>query len=282
MLTQELRERLSHSRAALLTAIGVSKQGFFVPYPYADEVAREIPEYCALTDLLRGHDRDFLDLLDGVGSRIDAFRAIGDGPEDPPWQGGMFSPRDGVVAYEIVRRHRPRRILEIGSGNSTRFLVRGVRDAGIDCRITCIDPLPRVDIAALQVTHESRVLRVEDKALVEELEAGDALFIDSSHIMLPGMDVDIQFNVFFPALAPGVLVHVHDIFLPFAYPAGWNAHRQYSEQNALFGWIYSGFFEVLFAGHYVSRIHGAAWARLAAAFAPFANDAAASIWLRRR
>jgi hypothetical protein len=95
------------------------------------------------------------------------------------------------------------------------------------------------------------------------------------------MDVDIEFNRIFPALAPGVLVHVHDIFLPFDYPPamqGWC----YSEQNALIGWIVSGFFEVVFPAHYVRRVHaGHVEERLGRHFPPLARRGAGSIWLRR-
>jgi hypothetical protein len=100
------------------------------------------------------------------------------------------------------------------------------------------------------------MLREEDVSLCAELEKNDILFMDSSHVMLPGMDVDIQFNRFFPALRPGVVVHVHDIFPPYGYPAHWS-RRFYSEQNALIGWILSGCFDVVFPGHYATRTHGA-------------------------
>ena len=117
-----------------------------------------------------------------------------------------------------------------------------------------------------------------DASEAAALEAGDVLFIDSSHIMLPGMDVDIQFNRLFPRLKPGVLVQVHDIFLPDDYPDDWRA-RNYSEQNALIGWIVSGYFEIVWPGRYVLTRHPH---ELKAALGEFLiRDAAGSLWLRK-
>jgi hypothetical protein len=119
----------------------------------------------------------------------------------------------------------------------------------------------------------------DDAALCGSLEADDILFIDSSHIMLPGMDVDIQFNRAFPRLRPGVVVHLHDIFLPFPYPAHWS-HRNYSEQNALIGWLVSGYFQILYPGHYVARRHGDLLDAALSAF-PIVRREAGSLWLRK-
>ena len=117
-----------------------------------------------------------------------------------------------------------------------------------------------------------------DAETAGSLEANDILFIDSSHIMLPGMDVDIQFNRMFPRLKKGVIVHVHDIFLPFDYPPHWRV-RNYSEQNALIGWILSGFFEVIWPGHYVFSRHHNEAQKVLAKISPL--QAAGSIWLRK-
>jgi len=117
--------------------------------------------------------------------------------------------------------------------------------------------------------------------LVDEFVENDVLFIDSSHIMLPGMDVDLQFNRMFPRLAPGVLVHVHDIFLPDDYPPNWRP-RWYSEQNALIGWILSGYFEVVLPTYYATTRMAQDVEQALGGFAPFQrNGTAGSIWLRR-
>ena len=87
----------------------------------------------------------------------------------------------------------PGRIVEIGSGHSTRFMAQAVRDGGLPTRITCIDPAPRATLRKLAVEHRQALLRDADPGEFEALAAGDILFIDSSHIAMPGSDVDRLF-----------------------------------------------------------------------------------------
>ena len=192
----------------------------------------------------------------------------------------MFPPLDGAAAYTAVRMFEPRRIIEIGSGNSTHFLSRAARDCASTVDITCVDPAPRRAISDLDVELLERVLTIDDVELLAALQAHDIIFIDSSHIMLPGMDLDILFNRVFPRLKPGVIVHIHDVFLPDNYPSAWKC-RWYSEQNALVGWIISGYFDVIYPGHYAVTRHGSTMDRLLGGFEPFQNRASGSIWLRR-
>ena len=98
--------------------------------------------------------------------------------------------------------------------------------------------------------------------------------------MLPGMDVDIEFNMMFPVLTPGVIVHVHDIFLPYDYPVRWGS-RMYSEQNGLIGWLCAGYFDVLYPGHFASQQHDGAWRMLAQELEFLTNPSAGSMWLER-
>jgi predicted O-methyltransferase YrrM len=277
MSRMALRHRLSIRRGFLMSAIGLPARGYFVPYPFAAKVDRAVPGYPAVEALFAAKDAAIGEFLAGVGAYLGAFRAFGEAEQ---WRSRFFSPRDGTTAYAMMRGLRPRRVLEVGSGTSTWFMARAIVDGGIDCTITCIDPEPRRPVADLGVRHIARPLQPSDTELAAELEAGDVLFVDSSHIMLPGMDVDVEFNLMFPALAPGVVVHVHDIFLPENYPDSWDM-RMYSEQNALIGWLVSGFFAVMFPGYYATTRHGEAWTKLAAGFAPLAEEPAGSLWMRR-
>ena len=277
MSRMALRHRLSIRRGFLMSAVGLPARGYFVPYPFAAQVDRAVPGYPAVEALFRARDDGVEEFLAGMAACIPAFRAMRDATQ---WRSRFFSPRDGATAYAMVRSLRPKRVLEIGSGTSTWFMARAAADGEIDCTITCIDPEPRSSVAELPVEHIARPLRPADAELAAGLEAGDILFIDSSHIMLPGMDVDIQFNMMFPELAPGVVVHVHDIFLPESYPDEWEM-RMYSEQNALVGWLVSGFFDVLFPGYYAATRHDPAWKALAADFPPLRTQPAGSIWMRR-
>jgi hypothetical protein len=116
-----------------------------------------------------------------------------------------------------------------------------------------------------------------------ELAAGDVLFVDSSHVLMPGSDVDLLLNGVLPTLAPGVLVHFHDVFLPDPYPAAW-AWRGYNEQAALACLLQGGdAYEIVFASRYLATRHAALLADGVLAALPLRDGAfESSLWLRRR
>ena len=237
--------------------------------------------YPAVRRILEANDGAFRQFLDEMAAHVDALASFGRDDRDPTWGRSMFPAFDGAAAYTMVRKARPRRILEIGSGNSTRFLARALRDGAIDCAFTCIDPAPRMPVESLGVEWIPRVLSEDDAEICIGFELDDILFVNSSHILLPGTDVDIAFNRIFPTLPEGVLVHLHDIFLPFDYPPNMRRWR-YSEQNALVPWIVTGFFEVVFPAHCVRRAHGdRVEARLGRHVPPLRRPGPGSIWLRR-
>jgi predicted O-methyltransferase YrrM len=164
----------------------------------------------------------------------------------------MWFPRlDAAAAYGIVRRDAPKRIIEVGSGHSTRFLARAVSDADLGTQITCIDPQPRRSLEGLGVRHDKRLLNQSHRPLFEALGKNDILFVDSSHIAMPGTDVDRLFLDILPRLAPGVLVHVHDVLLPDTYPEAW-AWRGYNEQVLVGALLQGGAYELVFASHWVT------------------------------
>jgi hypothetical protein len=269
----ELRMRLSRTRAMLATTLGVP-QGFFTQYEYAHLLEPVHEPYPEVESMLARSP--YGEVLQDIQAHRQTFAGFQDA-DGPRLGRGMFPALDGMAAYALTRRLRPKRILEIGSGDSTFFLAQAVEDNGFGS-VRCIDPQPRRDIAGLDVTIERRLMANCDANYARALEPNDILFIDSSHIMLPGTDVDIQFNRVFPRLNPGVYVHLHDVFLPDDYPANWRL-RNYSEQNALMGWILSGYFDVIWAGHFMLTRHR-----------PLVDEAvgdlmigsgAGSLWLRR-
>lgn len=160
-------------------------------------------------------------------------------PPQPRWSQDWFPRLDAAAAYAIVRLTRPPRIVEVGSGHSTRFLARAVADGGFACDIASIDPAPRAALDGLPL--RSFRVRVQEAplALFIALAPGDILFIDSSHQVKPGSDVAHLFAQVLPELKSGVRVHFHDIFLPDAYPEHWG-WRRYNEQEAVAGLLASG------------------------------------------
>lgn len=154
---------------------------------------------------------------------------------------GMFAKLDGLVLYGMLRRTRPRRIIEIGSGWSTK-LSMDTSEKYYDGKvsITCIEPYPERLLAGLSehpyARFELRQTMVQevDLSLFETLEAGDILFIDSSHVIRTGGDVPFELFRILPRLKRGVRIHFHDILYPFTYPKEWlRQGRPYTEAYAV-------------------------------------------------
>lgn len=148
-----------------------------------------------------------------------------------------FNAGDAITLYAVLREFQPRRIIEVGCGFSSAAML----DAHPGAETLHIDPEPEILLDLLEPGDpaRTRILRqwvqeVPDRVF-EELAAGDLLFIDSSHVVKGGSDVhDLLFRVL-PLLARGTLIHVHDIFYPFEYPAEWmiGENRSWNEAYAL-------------------------------------------------
>ena len=199
----------------------------------------------------------------------------------PRWSQSWYPGLDGAATYAIVRAARPGRIVEVGSGHSTRFLARAIRDEGLETRLTCIDPEPRARLDGLPVDWQRRVLAPGDAPLFQALGPGDIAFFDSSHLLWPGSDVDFILNGILPALRPGVLVHIHDVFLPDPYPAAWG-WRGYTEQLGLGGWLVGGGARLLWSSHYMRKVNGLTAHRLLAdTLEPPKGALESALWLIR-
>jgi xanthine/CO dehydrogenase XdhC/CoxF family maturation factor len=244
----------------IATLTGFRRRGFFIPYRYAE---RQPPlpahgAYPAMARLLAAAEPAMAEVIAAIAACAEDLRAIPveGGPPEPRWNQDWFPGLDAAAAYAMVRSRRPGRIVELGSGHSTRFLVRAVRDGALGATVTAIDPAPRAALLGLGVTHHRATLQElagSDAAPLADLSPGDVLFVDSSHVLMPGSDVDLLVAEILPALPRGVLVHVHDIFLPDDYPADWR-WRGYNEQSAVAALIAGGAYEPLFASHYL-RAH---------------------------
>ena len=268
----------------LLTLSGLRRRGFFIPYRYAGQVAprAERPGYAALEPIVAAAEPEFSALLDRMDAYTEAFAAIGaDAPPEPRWNQDWFPRLDAAAAYALVRENRPGRIVEVGSGHSTRFLSRAIRDGGLSAELTAIDPAPRAAIEGLPVTLMRTTLQEAGTAPFAALAAGDMLFIDSSHILMPGTDVDILFNRVMPALPSGILVHIHDIFLPDEYPPDWE-WRGYNEQLGVAALLQGGGYRLVWASRYaVTRMEAQVAANPAGRLPLKPGAHEASLWLRR-
>ncbi|MEL6977861.1 MAG: class I SAM-dependent methyltransferase [Pseudomonadota bacterium] len=200
-------------------------------------------------------------------------------------QNGFFNPPDAEISYLMLRRLEPRRMIEIGSGHSTRIAAMALRETAAEtperepARLIAIDPQPRAEIDGLVDRFERMRLEDAPLSLFETLEADDVLFIDSSHELRAGGDVAQLFCRILPRLAPGVVIHVHDVFLPFEYPAAlFYENPLWGEQYALHALLSGGGYEVLWPGYYVQRTRP----ELAEALPFLADGPAQSFWMRKR
>lgn len=175
---------------------------------------------------------------------------------------GAFESVDGEMLYCMIRHVKPRRIVEIGSGNSTYLMAQAIRvnkqtDGAYDCELIAIEPHPnRILQAGFPGLTMLIPKRVQDVALEKfcNLQENDILFIDSSHILSVGSDVQYEFLEILPRLKPGVLVHVHDIFLPAPYRKETivRDYRFFNEQYVLQAFLaFNDAFSVLWAGSHM-------------------------------
>jgi hypothetical protein len=269
----------------LATVAGLAKRGFFIPYRYAAGVRTPGGKraYPALEPILAAGERGFLKVLGSIDAFAPALQAIGrENPPQPRWTQDWFPGLDAAAAYTLTRTLKPGRIVEIGSGHSTRFMARAVADGGLATRFTAIDPAPRAGIEGLGINMVRSTLQEAGTRIFEGLGTGDFVAIDSSHILMPGTDVDLLLNGILPALPTGAVIHIHDIFLPDGYPPSWE-WRGYNEQQAVAALLTGGGFELVFASHFVrtrmaERVAATVMARLPLSGGAFES----SLWLRKK
>ena len=137
---------------------------------------------------------------------------------------GSFGPGDADFLFNFIRYLKPSKVIEIGSGNSTLVLKGALeinRREGKDSEHLCIEPYKNWLDEVENITIVKEKLEDTDISWSENLNQGDFLFIDSSHMIRPQGDVLYEYLEILPKLKPGVIVHVHDIFSPRDYPQQW-------------------------------------------------------------
>jgi predicted O-methyltransferase YrrM len=230
------------------------------------------------------------DLARRYRSEYDAFPRGATGRQhDYHVDNNSFESVDGEMLHCMIRSLRPRRMIEIGSGFSTllaaKALLKNEEEGAPTCDYVACDPYAderiRGGVPGLSRLIASPVQGVPTEAF-ERLEKNDILFIDSSHVLRIGSDVQYEFLEVLPRLRPGVYVHIHDIFLPAEYPEAWvrREHRFWTEQYLLQAFLtFNRAFEVIWAGSYMHLHHPD---ELRAAFASYGPGRhPGSFWIRR-
>ena len=224
----------------VLSAVGV--------FPVADHYYEPLTNFSLLTRPL-GEPRDLPGIDLNVSEQLELLKLLSFGDEMSAFNGpkkddltysftnGMFSYGDAEFLYNLVRLKKPRRVVEIGSGNSTLLVIEAicrnqVAQPEYVCEHVCIEPYetPWLERSGVRVIR--KVVEAVDKSVFQQLEADDLLFIDSSHVIRPQGDVLCEFLEILPILKKGVIVHIHDIFTPRDYPKAWvvDKVRMWNEQ----------------------------------------------------
>jgi hypothetical protein len=275
--TLSLRGRWRRLALGLPTVLGLWPRGWFIPHRYAPLLPPPgtQPPYPAIEELFARRTHSFsavVDLVDGHAATLEGMHGL----LDQAW----FPALDAAVAYALIRERKPQRVIEVGSGHSTRVLAKAMGGMG---EILAIDPSPRADIAGLPgVRVVPQTVQAAPAELFDGLKAGDVLFMDSSHILMPGSDVDLLLNRVLPRLPAGVLLHIHDIFLPFDYPPVWG-WRAYNEQQGVLPLLTTGAYEPLFSSVWAHCRLADCLERSVVARLPRPSDAlSTSLWLAKR
>lgn len=272
-------------RMGLNTVLGLKKQGFFIPYRYAESLpdATEREPYPAIEGFMAKQEEDFAKRLKMLNAYRDTLESFGTlPPPEPRFEQDWFPRLDGAMAYAMVREEKPARIVEVGSGHSTRFMARAIKDGALATEFTAIDPAPRAAIETLPITVIHKTLHEAGSSPFAKLSTGDILFIDSSHIAMPGSDVDLLFLDILPSLPAGMIVHIHDIFLPDDYPKNWD-WRGYNEQQLAALLFLGGGYELLFSSAYVTSRMKDELAKSVIEGLPIPDGAVeTSLWLRKK
>jgi predicted O-methyltransferase YrrM len=199
------------------------------------------------------------------------------------WNNDQFSHADAALYYALIRRFRPRRIVEVGAGHSSKLALHALRENGAG-EMLCIDPHPPAWLGSLAgpITIRQELVQDTPMAVFAALQPDDMLFIDNSHISKTGSDVNHLFLRVLPRLPPGLLVQIHDICLPYEYPRYWSEEwlLYWNEQYVLAALLANNpKLEVLLGVYFVAR-------RDAKALAPFLPGlpgvlpGGGSLWLR--
>jgi len=252
-------------------------------YPIFPKVRADNQTVRQLIDRNRDRYRELLAQMAALTPYLAEIGTRTADPSEPYWTNGFIPPLDAVAIYGLLAIRNPRLFVEIGSGNSTKFARRSIRDHRLRTRIISIDPHPLTEIDRICDQVIRNPLQDIDLALFDDLTAEDIVFCDGSHRAFQNSDVTVFFCDVLPRLATGMTVGVHDIFLPEDYPEQWLG-RFYNEQYLLSCYLMGGDrLSVELPGYYCAadpELYGllnGLWTRLNLPDVPYRGSA---FWLR--
>ena len=244
------------------------------------------PPHRRLRELIERGRPGYRTALERIARYEDDLRripALEESAAEPYWRCGWLGGLDAAGLYWQLAERRPSRYVEIGSGHSTRFARRAIRDQGLATTIISIDPEPRAEVDALCDVLVRTRLEDADLSILHDLAPDDVLFVDGSHRSFANSDVTVFFLEVLPELATGVHVALHDVYLPDDYPVGWEDYF-FNEQYLLAVHLLAGGrCEVVFPAAFVSSdpelsaLAERFWARLDI---PELDVAGSTFWMR--
>ena len=206
------------------------------------------------------------------------------------YENGSFQYGDGELYYSVIRKNKPKRIIEVGSGFSTLIALEAIKknreenSAGIT-QLTCIEPYEMPFLEGLEINLIREKIEDVNPSIFNALQNNDILFIDSSHVIRPGGDVNYLILKILPLLNKGVWVHFHDIFIPDNYPMEWlrDEFRLWNEQYLLEAFLMNNeAYEIVCAMHYLNDNFKKEVNNVFSILASQGKNAPSSFWIRKR
>jgi hypothetical protein len=263
---------------------------FYSPVPDLDEVDNAAPRLFAPRTALPGVDLREAEQL-AIFRELCALAReapIPTSPTDVARYGTdnlNYGIGDASMLQAMLRKLRPRRYLEVGSGWSTALaLDTSEQFLGSWMSVTAIEPYPELLASCLRPGDPVEILAQQVQSVplsrFQELEANDVLFIDSSHVLKTASDVHFLFTSVLPVLSPGVYVHVHDMFWPFEYLEHWiKQGRAWNECYLVHTFLlFNTTYEIVLFNHYLAECHRDV---IAAELPAMLENTGGALWLRR-
>jgi hypothetical protein len=271
-------------------ALILNAKNYYGPFVSKGDITKPLDDERYLPGLILSEATMFgyLDKLD-YADELTAIPDVSDDEMEYFYRNDMFGPGDAEIFYGMIRHLKPRRLIEIGAGKSTLMAQKAIAanrqdDASYRCRHICVEPyenpwLERLDVEIVRQ-------KVEDLPIstFQQLEANDILFVDSSHVVKPQGDVLFEIFDIYGSIAPGVYVHVHDIYTPRDYPHDVIIERRalWHEQYILEAFLsFNPRFEVVCALNWLWKNHPGRLGRACPVLSRRANFNPGSFWFKR-
>lgn len=283
MNIQPLLETVA-GRLARRLGYELRRRSYYLPLPDADKLPESLWSGPRPTPGVNLRVAESLDMLGAIARHMPMF------PAEFPIPNSSYEWGDAHTLWGMLRHLKPKRLIELGSGASSH-VIRAAKEAneleGSGLEFESYDPFPgwhAMGVAPDTLVHPIAAETL-DPSVVDSLNCGDVLFVDTTHTVRTGGDVTHIFLQLLPRLRSGVYVHIHDIFLPEEYPQHWvkQLRRAWAEQYLLQAFLAFNYeFEVILPVHALWRYHHDEVVAAIPAAAAMRGDGPAAFWIKRR